>query len=1428
MTYFKIFLITFLLFGYSFSAAQSQKIIIKFKSHTPAQILDNFKNNSPKSGNNSISKLSKDLDIKKSAEAFKISNVTNRADDNYKNIGLDKIFIIELDEKNIEPLVSLGRSNEFIEYIQPVGRLKLDASFQSIVPNDRYFNSQYYLNLIGMSDAWEITQGDSNIVIGVIDTGMDFLHPDLQNSFKKNYGECGNGKESNGIDDDGNGFIDDWRGWDFTDEPFSGDPTRGDYLDPDNDPTDDMYLSHGTSVTGIINASFNNSIGIASVAPKCKVLVLRAFDALGAGEEDDVANAILYGISRGVRVFNFSFGDVIFSNLLRDVIKFAYTKNIFMSCSAGNNANDNLHYPSAYDEVTSVGYSDENDYKASNASYGETVDIFAPGVMNLTTSIVGKGDSIFNSEYHKIGGSSFAAPVIAAVAGLLLSKNPNLTNEEIRGILVSSTVMMQSQTSWDHTHSSGRLNAVLALQNFDKPAIARIHYPFQDFTFENNSVPICISAASPLLLSYSIFYGVGEKPDQWIPILENRQSQVINDTVTHWNTSSLRDTSYTLRLVINSNSGRTIEHRMIIFKDRNPPVISGIGFGSMIDKDNFSEIIAFATNKRTLGKIYYKRKNVNEPYQIILADVGVPNIGFIATFHFALLKNSRLVPQTEYEFYIEATSLNGKTAVLNDPSFTFITQSQINNTGFIQKNYSLPFGQSCDRILDLNNNGYNDVFLFEHSDRLNVFEFANGSFSKISNGNWGSRNVASDAGDIDGDGKIELLSFQTRNGFVFESPDVNQLPVNLVWGDSLNQNFWSSAIADLNNNGRNEILGFGKSGLRILESNGNNDFSEIATLKYIGPDSSAINAMTINDFDNDGNKDIAFVNYIERLSDNERLGLSVYENTPDNNFAKRFSDTIYRTWSGTFNLVSGDFFGDSRKEFAVGSVSYDFDLIQYYSLYVYHAVSDNSYSKLDIVDIYNYKFNTDVSAKAGDVDNDGKDEILINVGTLFYVLKYDNTLQRFKPVYFKPDINTTNQLVFDFDGNGIKEIGLNTIDDTLLFFEKNIAFTGPPTPLNFKGYSQDSNLIKLNFQGVPNADYYRVYRSDTSQNYSLFDSTSTTEYSDDDVLNRQYYYYKVSAVDINNPVSESQLSSFVKVFCHNKSRLVSATYENNGFLSLKFSERVSSIIPDISSFNVSNNVGHPKNISVKNNFEYFLIFENRLSNGDYNVNANALGDFYDAPVDTNSVSFNVNQIDSPKFYISKLELAGNYRLKVQFNLEVDSSSALNPDNFVFEPFDLKATSIQLDNSDRTTIFINLENKSRIGATGKNYLLRASNVFSSNGIEIVSGAGNSFGLIFNKENLDEMYVYPNPYSVSSSQDYITFANITRSASIDIYDLNGKFLININESNGNGGVEWNLIDGGGNKISTGIYIYRATGTNSSGTDVEEKTGKFAVVR
>jgi len=447
----------------------------------------------------------------------------------------------------------------------------------------------------------------------------------------------------------------------------------------------------------------------------------------------------------------------------------------------------------------------------------------------------------------------------------------------------------------------------------------------------------------------------------------------------------------------------------------------------------------------------------------------------------------------------------------------------------------------------------------------------------------------------------------------------------------------------------------------------------------------------------------------------------------------------------------------------------------------------------------------------------------------FYIVKYDVISQTFKPVFYLKDINSFNQLVYDFDRNGINEIGLNINSDTLFFYEKNITTQIPPTPLSLKVFASDSNKVSVSFDPSAGVDYYKIYRSNfDSLHFLILDSVQSPGYLDNNLLNRKNYFYFVTAVDTSLIIKESQPTEMKKAFTHNKSRLLSASYLGNGFILTVFSERVNYAIPPMNSFILSNGLGSPKNITFKNNFEYLLSFGQRIPNGNYSVFSRNLTDFYGSPVDSNIVYFFANQSDTQKFYMQKLSLTGKFRLRVEFNLPVDTSSFDIQSNYVFEPFHQKVISAEIDNVNPAVIYLNLENKGYIGASGRNYILRVTNLYSQSGIKIVEGAGSFLGLTFSKENLDEVTVYPNPYKVNLGNNIITFANLTQVASVFVYDLTGRFIIEVKTISSNGGADWDLKDNNGNIIPSGIYIFRAAGKDSNGNDVKEKVGKFAVIK
>ncbi len=272
------------------------------------------------------------------------------------------------------------------------------------IPNDPNRGSQYYLNRIRAYDAWDISKGDSNIVIAIIDTGMDFNHLDLRDKVAYNYAD-----PIDGIDNDNDGYVDNFRGWDFGTNDNNPQITSG---------------NHGVFVAGIAAAHTDNNIGIAGVGFHSKFLPIKI-----ANADERLVNAyeaIVYAANQGAKVINCSWGGKLRSGspFEQDVINYAtFNKGSLVVAAAGNDNNDVPFYPASYKNVMSVSMTDANDAKGAASSYGFYVDIAAPGQSVYST--------IQGNSYTSSSGTSFAAPVVAGSAAILMSHFPHLSPLQI-------------------------------------------------------------------------------------------------------------------------------------------------------------------------------------------------------------------------------------------------------------------------------------------------------------------------------------------------------------------------------------------------------------------------------------------------------------------------------------------------------------------------------------------------------------------------------------------------------------------------------------------------------------------------------------------------------------------------------------------------------------------------------------------------------------------------------------------------------------------------------------------------------------------------------------------------------------------------------------------------------------------------------------
>ncbi len=331
-----------------------------------------------------------------------------------------------------------------VEYAEPVFIFPL-----SHTPNDPMLAQQWALTMMKMAQAWDVTTGSATVWIGDIDTGTDWTHPDLKDNIAINPGEWGTSGElsTNGIDDDGNGKVDDYHGWDFIGTGTVQAP------EPDNNPMDGA-LGHGTNTAGCAAASTNNAVGIAGTGYRCKVLPIKASGDASSGVSG--YEGIMYAADMGCKVINCSWGGTGgFSQALQDVINHAWQKGALVVASAGNDNIDNdlvAHYPSSFQHVLNVSSVESNGTASGWATFGGTVHVYAPGSSVLTTK---KGGG-----YESPTGTSFSSPLTAGVAALIFAQHPTWTPDQVlKQIRVTSDAFSGTRAPKYY----GRVNAQAAV-----------------------------------------------------------------------------------------------------------------------------------------------------------------------------------------------------------------------------------------------------------------------------------------------------------------------------------------------------------------------------------------------------------------------------------------------------------------------------------------------------------------------------------------------------------------------------------------------------------------------------------------------------------------------------------------------------------------------------------------------------------------------------------------------------------------------------------------------------------------------------------------------------------------------------------------------------------------------------------------------------
>jgi thermitase len=354
---------------------------------------------------------------------------------------LRRIEALDTEVLQLPPWLSVSEAMERLLQYHEIEIAEPNYILQMAQVDDPGLGNQWAPQQIEAPAAWALTPGDPDTIIAIADTGIDYMHSELAPNIWTNPGEIA----ANGLDDDGNGYVDDVHGWDFAND--------------DPEPLDDHF--DGTHVAGIAAAADNdNPEGLVGICPGCTVMAVKVLDANGAAPLDVVANGMIYATDNGAKVINLSLGSSLPAATLESAVDYAWDHGVVVVAAAGNNGTELAFYPAAFPNAVGVASTNMQDYRSCFSNYGsDLVSVAAPGELIYSTV---PRDASGNEGYATHSGTSMASPHVSGLVGLLFSQDPARTNAEVRALL-ESTAEDLGPAGGDPFFGSGRINARRAL-----------------------------------------------------------------------------------------------------------------------------------------------------------------------------------------------------------------------------------------------------------------------------------------------------------------------------------------------------------------------------------------------------------------------------------------------------------------------------------------------------------------------------------------------------------------------------------------------------------------------------------------------------------------------------------------------------------------------------------------------------------------------------------------------------------------------------------------------------------------------------------------------------------------------------------------------------------------------------------------------------
>ena len=1243
------------------------------------------------------------------------------------------------------------------------------------VPDDPQFSEQWNLPAMGWEQATAV--GGDTVLVAVIDSGLDLAHPDIVQQVWVNDVEK-RGKA--GVDDDGNGYIDDVTGWDFVDAP--GLPGSGDFLDRDSDPTDES--GHGTHVTGIIAASVGNGLGIAGIAPEVRVMPLRAgFNVSASGylEDDDIAAAIVYAVENGARIINMSFGDPNPSNLLRDAVRYAADAGCVCVAAAGNEGGDEVFYPARSDETIAVAASDSAGRILSFSNRGFSIDLAAPGL---------RIPSLEPGGFGVRSGTSMAAAHVSGVAALILARNPQFTPALVRSTLANRARDL-APAGWDASSGAGIVQVPEPVM--EQPVGVRILSPLS-FTDVGDAAVVRVAAMGRRGGGgrLEVSWGRGEAPLVWTELLSAGVPAGETEVEALWSTIGLADGIYLIRATV-SDGGDGDSDRVALRLRRRPVVVEELNWLRALAGPRWDYLLEWTTDAPSGGTVRIRGESGDPLYEM-----GVePG----RRSHAIVLPDD--LPRGTYSVEVLVDS-----AASGDGSFTTVEIAErgllkwdLASVGRIPDGHLLPSATDFDgdgraEIAEMVfgvGGGYRTTSFFELGLGMELVHTTSQTFIP-----WNVR-------DLDGDGRMELMGVDAERVRLLEAERVGEFPTRVAWEQS---EVWGGEIADLDADGILEMyLRSSRAELfRVFESRGNDIFEEVATLANPTTGTNGLGGrQVVGDLDGDG--------LGELLAGDDDGDLFVYESVGDNAFRVVWS--LERDVGDT-RLLGGlaDLDADGEAEFVSASLRQDPLALgeARWTVTVYGSRGRDTFGPEFSTVVLGGKPGGNGIA-IGDLDGDGTVEFALALVPDLYVFRATSGGQ-YEPVWHAPTEDPHRPMIADLDGDGFAELAFNGADGVEVYVvPERLPLAAPGS---VAALPVSATAISIEWEAVSGAVAYHLYRGDSTGDgglLTLAENVTGTVYEDAELVPGKSYRYAVSALTAEE--IEGFRSAVVTAHPADPPEIVEVERLARHQLGLLFDAPMASSVNESYRYRLEPDVGQPSSANAdRAGLRVVLSFPLALpDSGDFTLRVFGLRSASGAAL--SAAGSSISLVLTPLKHAARVlraEVRSPHAVSLLFSAPVSLTGKVD------EIFDVDGGHITVVGAvvDGAEVILEFSQETPLRPFGRRYEIRIAGLRDEGGLAV---EGRIFVSIA-AADLGEVAVFPNPFNPALGE--LTFGRLPRDTKIHILSPSGEVVRVLEESDGDGGAQWDGRNASGRPVQSGVYFFLVTHGGSS------QSGKLAVLR